>query len=66
MEKNYIYISSTSADSKKIRPVIKKLEKDGFKVVLSTGAECKEKIKIPGLIKKCLRIILRMKIVWIN
>ena len=53
MEKNYIYISSTSADSKKIRPVIKKLEKDGFKVVLSTGAECKEKIKIPGLIKKC-------------
>ena len=53
MEKNYIYISSTSADSKKIRPFIKKLEKDGFKVVLSTGAECKEKIKIPGLIKKC-------------
>lgn len=42
MNKNYIYISSTSADSKKIRPVIKKLEKDGFKVVLSTGAECKE------------------------
>ena len=40
MEKNYIYISSSSADSKKIRPVIKKLKKDGFKVVLSTDAEC--------------------------
>ena len=53
MEKNYIYISSSSADSKKIRPVIKKLEKDGFKVVLSTGAECKKGIKMSGLIKKC-------------
>lgn len=53
MEKNYIYISSSSADSKKIRPVIKKLEKDGFKVVLSTDAECKKGIKMSGLIKKC-------------
>lgn len=53
MEKNYIYISSSSADSKKIRPVIKKLEKNGFKVVLSTGAECKEGKKMSGLIKKC-------------
>ena len=53
MNKNYIYISSSSADSKKIRPVIKKLEKNGFKVVLSTGAECKEGKKMSGLIKKC-------------
>ena len=53
MEKNYIYISSSSADSKKIRPVIKKLKKDGFKVVLSTDAECKKGIKMSGLIKKC-------------
>ena len=53
MEKNYIYISSSSADSKKIRPVIKKLEKDGFKVVLSTDAECKKGIKMSGLIKEC-------------
>lgn len=53
MEKNYIYISSSSADFKKIRPVIKKLEKDGFKVVLSTGAECKKGIKMSGLIKEC-------------
>ena len=53
MEKNYIYISSSSADSKKIRPVIKKLEKNGFKVALSTGAECKEGKKMSGLIKKC-------------
>lgn len=53
MEKNYIYISSSSKDSKKIRDVIKKLEEDGFKVVLSTGAECKEKGKMAELIKKC-------------
>lgn len=53
MEKNYIYISSSSADSKKIRPVIKKLEKNGFKVALSTGAECKEGEKMSVLIKKC-------------
>ena len=53
MNKNYIYISSSSADSKKIRPVIKKLEKNGFKVVLSTGAECKEGKKMSVLIKKC-------------
>lgn len=53
MEKNYIYISSSSKDSKRIRHVIKKLEKDGFKVVLSTGAECKNETEISGLIKKC-------------
>ena len=53
MEKNYIYISSSSADSRKIRPVIKKLEKDGFTVVLFTGAECEKNKKIPRLIKKC-------------
>lgn len=50
---DYIYISSSSADSKKIRDVIKKLEEDGFKVVLSTGAECKNEIEITELIKKC-------------
>jgi hypothetical protein len=53
MNKNYIYISSSSADSRKIRPVIKKLEKDGFTVVLFTGAECEKNEKIPGLIKGC-------------
>jgi len=52
-EKNYIYVSCSSADYKKIRPVVKRLEKDGFTVVSSNGEECKNKRKVPGLIKRC-------------